>query len=115
MATRRNAADRRKRRARLFEVQGGICFWCKRALSTDRPTAKNYATFDELVPRAKGGTQHWKNIVLSCQPCNNRRGCADAPHWAFALVAQRIEPWISNPQVAGSSPAERANLTEERT
>lgn len=28
---------------------------------------------DHVVPRAKGGTTCWENIVLSCIPCNNKK------------------------------------------
>ncbi len=31
-------------------------------------------TFDHLVPRAKGGTTHWQNIVTACSPCNLKKG-----------------------------------------
>jgi 5-methylcytosine-specific restriction endonuclease McrA len=31
-------------------------------------------TFDHLVPRSKGGTTTWKNVVAACSNCNLRKG-----------------------------------------
>ncbi len=38
-------------------------------------------TFDHVVPRSKGGTTTWTNVVAACSPCNLRKGdklCRDA-------------------------------------
>jgi len=43
-------------------------------------------TFDHLIPRSKGGTTHWGNIVTACSPCNLKKGgrlpsqCGMIPH-----------------------------------
>ena len=31
-------------------------------------------TFDHVVPRSKGGTTTWMNVVAACSPCNLRKG-----------------------------------------
>ena len=31
-------------------------------------------TFDHLVPRSRGGTTRWENVVTACSPCNLRKG-----------------------------------------
>ncbi len=31
-------------------------------------------TFDHLIPRSKGGTTTWRNVVTACSPCNLRKG-----------------------------------------
>ena len=31
-------------------------------------------TFDHLVPRSRGGTTNWKNVVTACSRCNLRKG-----------------------------------------
>ena len=31
-------------------------------------------TFDHLVPRSKGGTTTWENVVTACSPCNLKKG-----------------------------------------
>ena len=30
-------------------------------------------TFDHVVPRSKGGTTTWQNVVAACSPCNLRK------------------------------------------
>lgn len=35
---------------------------------------RNYATFDELLPRSRGGKPILSNQVLACKECNARRG-----------------------------------------
>ena len=30
-------------------------------------------TFDHLIPRSRGGTTCWKNIVTACSPCNLKK------------------------------------------
>lgn len=32
------------------------------------------ATFDHVIPRAKGGTQVLENLKIACQPCNVKKG-----------------------------------------
>jgi 5-methylcytosine-specific restriction endonuclease McrA len=31
-------------------------------------------TFDHVVPRSRGGTTVWNNVVAACEPCNLRKG-----------------------------------------
>ncbi len=44
-------------------------------------------TFDHVVPRSKGGTTTWENVVAACSPCNLRKGdklCRDADMYPAA-------------------------------
>jgi 5-methylcytosine-specific restriction endonuclease McrA len=34
----------------------------------------NRLTLDHVVPRSRGGTSVWENVVTSCAPCNHRKG-----------------------------------------
>lgn len=77
------SVERRKRRLHLLDIQGGKCFWCNKDLTRDG------ATLDELLPRGRGGTQRWDNIVAACKPCNNNRSNFVAPKWAFDLAKSR--------------------------
>ncbi|MEM7073772.1 MAG: HNH endonuclease [Pseudomonadota bacterium] len=36
--------------------------------------ARGELTFDHVVPRARGGTTAWENVVAACGPCNLRKG-----------------------------------------
>lgn len=34
----------------------------------------DFATVDHIIPKARGGTNHIKNLIAACYPCNHRRG-----------------------------------------
>ena len=31
-------------------------------------------TIDHVIPRSKGGTNIWENVVAACKPCNQKKG-----------------------------------------
>jgi 5-methylcytosine-specific restriction endonuclease McrA len=31
-------------------------------------------TLDHVIPRSKGGTHSWENLVSACAPCNHKKG-----------------------------------------
>lgn len=74
---------RRDIRRRLWEAQGGKCYYCA------KPTAfivrkhgslrKNEATLDHVIPLSKGGRMAPTiNCVVACNQCNSERGNRDA-------------------------------------
>jgi hypothetical protein len=73
----------RQRKRILHEHQGGKCFWCPTVLRLED------ATMDELIPRSRGGTQRWDNIVVACEPCNSSRADNSPPAWAIEKVKAR--------------------------
>ncbi len=50
-------------RRSVFARDGHLCQYCGGA-------AEN---IDHVVPRSKGGTHTWENVVAACRPCNNRK------------------------------------------
>ena len=38
--------------------------------------ARSNLTVDHVIPKSKGGSSSWDNIVASCAPCNRRKGDA---------------------------------------
>ena len=36
--------------------------------------SRSHLTIDHIIPRSRGGTSSWDNIVTSCAPCNMRKG-----------------------------------------
>ena len=69
-----------------------------------------HLTIDHIVPRSRGGTTSWDNVVTSCAPCNVRKGAclpsevgmspAHKPRpplpGDFVLASQRVVPeaWL---------------------
>jgi hypothetical protein len=84
----KSLADRRRREA-LFKAQQGKCHWCWTIMELNhfRVTAygrtkdnPSFASFEHLLPKAKGGWNHPKNIVLAHASCNNARERRKWPH-----------------------------------
>ena len=46
----------------------GLCQYC-----LNKITVSN-CTIDHVMPKSKGGKHEWKNIVLACSPCNQKKG-----------------------------------------
>ena len=53
-------------------------------------------TVDHVIPRSRGGTSSWDNIVASCAPCNRRKGDRLLPEVGMKL---KREPRIPSPHV----------------
>src|SRR3954451_8380263 len=50
-------------RRAVFARDGHRCQYCGSA-------AEN---IDHIIPRSKGGTHTWENVVAACRPCNTRK------------------------------------------
>ena len=50
-------------RRAVFARDGGRCQYCG-------ATAEN---IDHVIPRSRGGTHTWENVVAACRPCNTRK------------------------------------------
>lgn len=79
------ARNHRNRRTRLFEEQGGKCFWCTRKCilpplipTPNRKIPLNEATLDHLhekwtPERKQANTVHHAICVMACVKCNSSR------------------------------------------
>ncbi len=45
-------------------------------------------TVDHVIPRSRGGTSHWDNIVAACAPCNRKKGSRLPSRGRHALARQ---------------------------
>jgi 5-methylcytosine-specific restriction endonuclease McrA len=61
----RDTRRRRITRRAVFARDSWTCQYCGRT---------SHLTVDHVVPRSRGGTSVWENIVTSCAPCNRRKG-----------------------------------------
>jgi 5-methylcytosine-specific restriction endonuclease McrA len=61
----RGATKRISRRV-LFARDGWKCVYCG--------SEGHRLTLDHVIPRSRGGTSVWENVVTSCAPCNHRKG-----------------------------------------
>lgn len=66
--------SRVKARNDVFWVQRGCCAYCRRPMSLDQDDADTYATWDEVIPRSRGGSLSRYNRVLACRRCNENKG-----------------------------------------
>ena len=49
-------------------------------------------TLDHVVPRSRGGSSTWENLVACCHPCNNRKGNR-TPEEAGMRLARQPRPF----------------------
>jgi CRISPR/Cas system Type II protein with McrA/HNH and RuvC-like nuclease domain len=62
-------------RERIFKKTTGKCFYCGKTLILNGNTnRKDYMTCDHLIPRSKGGTAYFHNLVPCCRRCNRIKG-----------------------------------------
>jgi 5-methylcytosine-specific restriction endonuclease McrA len=61
----RDVHRRKITRRAVFARDGWACQYCG---------SRSTLTVDHVVPRSKGGSSTWDNIVASCAPCNRRKG-----------------------------------------
>ena len=61
----RDTHKRKITRRAVFARDGWECQYCG---------SRSSLTVDHVIPRSKGGSSSWENIVASCAPCNRRKG-----------------------------------------
>jgi len=61
----RDTHRRKITRRAVFARDDWTCQYCG---------SRSQLTVDHVVPRSKGGSSTWENIVASCAPCNRRKG-----------------------------------------
>ena len=83
----RDTHRRKITRRAVFARDGWTCQYCG---------ARSNLTVDHVIPRSKGGSSEWDNIVASCAPCNRRKGDL-LP--AQANMVPRRAPRAPNPHV----------------
>lgn len=49
-------------------------------------------TVDHVVPRLRGGTDSWENLVCACHPCNNTKGNRTPEEAGMPLLGRARRP-----------------------
>ena len=84
----RDAHSRKITRRAVFARDKFTCQYCG--------SARGSLTVDHVIPRSKGGSSAWDNIVTCCAPCNRRKGDRLPRH---AGMHPRRAPRAPNPSV----------------
>jgi 5-methylcytosine-specific restriction endonuclease McrA len=79
----RDTHRRKITRRAVFARDDWMCQYCG---------ARSNLTVDHVVPRSKGGSSNWENIVASCAPCNRRKGNSLPRQVGMRLLKQPRTP-----------------------
>ena len=78
----------------LWARDNGECQYCSKKVTIAK------STIDHVVPKSKGGQHEWKNIVLSCSPCNQKKGARLLENTSMRLKKEPTVP--SGPDLSKS-------------
>lgn len=93
----------KRRLLELHKAHDGKCAYCPCITVLREAWFKKYndgdtATIDHVIPRARGGRDHWQNLALACRACNTLKGALTLDE--FNKV-RKNEPTGSNEKSAG--------------
>ena len=80
---------------------------------------RQFLTVDHVVPRSRGGTHEWVNLVTACTRCNQKKGSLTPEEASMHLIRKPFEPsyvalvLLSNP-VAAQRWENMMDLTREQ-
>jgi len=92
-------------RMNIFLRDKNTCQYCKRTLP------RKELNIDHVIPRSRGGTSTWENVVCSCFECNRKKGGRTpeearmklktkphkprwTPHMTFKLGHVHYDEWV---------------------
>ena len=73
-------------RRNIFERDENTCQYCRKKFD------RSELTLDHVVPRSRGGTSTWSNIVLACIKCNMRKGDKLISETSMRLLKPPVKP-----------------------
>ncbi|MCZ7663708.1 MAG: HNH endonuclease [Thermoleophilia bacterium] len=80
--------DRRRLSRRAVLARDGYrCQYCG---------SVRHLTLDHIVPRSRGGSTCWENVVTSCAPCNTRKGASLPDEIGMALARTPRPPTVTD-------------------
>ncbi len=78
-------------RQNLLSRDDHRCQYCRRALHPSE------LTLDHVIPRSRGGTRCWENLVAACMRCNRRKGSRTPREAGMTLVKPPRRPPLLAP------------------
>ena len=90
-------------RTRLSEAQNHKCCYCG-VETVDIPNTRKSFTIDHVIPKSRGGINHWNNYVMACGRCNNKRQSKSAEQFyekssksdPKTIQSQKLDPKTSS-------------------
>lgn len=73
-------------RKNIFARDENRCQYCGRKFPTSQ------LSLDHIVPRSRGGTSNWNNVVCCCLKCNVRKGGRTPEEGSLKLVKKPEKP-----------------------
>lgn len=73
-------------RENVYMRDKGCCQYCGHKV----PRAES--TYDHVTPRSQGGQTTWENVVISCTPCNQRKGGRTPAQAGMHLRSTPVKP-----------------------
>jgi len=73
-------------RENVYARDRGRCQYCSTAVP------RHDFTYDHVVPRAQGGHTVWENVVVSCTPCNQKKGGRTPAQAGITLIRAPVRP-----------------------
>lgn len=73
-------------RENVYARDGGRCQYCAQKVP------RSESTYDHVTPRTQGGQTRWENIVISCVPCNQKKGGRTPEQANMKLLTVPVKP-----------------------
>jgi len=65
----------------LFSRDGHVCMYCGSKFNT------KLLTRDHIMPKSRGGSDTWDNVITACKVCNNKKDCCTPEQAGMAMLA----------------------------
>jgi len=65
----------------LFSRDGHVCMYCGSEFQN------KLLTRDHIIPKSKGGSDTWDNVITACKACNNKKDCYTPEQAGMPLLA----------------------------
>jgi len=73
-------------RRNIFFRDKNRCQYCGKVFP------RSQLNLDHVIPRSRGGTSCWENVVCACLKCNTRKGARAVGESGVALIRKPIRP-----------------------